>query len=67
MNRFGQGQAPSGNPLRKPRYGFRIQLTDRQRQICARCYMTRYEHERQGLVPDHDFVAPGEATKEPAK
>ncbi len=59
MNRFGVGQAPSGNPFRKLR-GTKVALTERQRELCARCSATRWEHERQGLVPDHDFQPAGE-------
>ncbi len=33
----------------------RIRLTEEQRQKCARCGLTRYDHTREGLGPDHDF------------
>ena len=53
--RFGIGQTPTTNPLRRSRR-LKITLTERQREKCVRCNLTRWEHERDGLVPDHDFV-----------
>jgi hypothetical protein len=64
-SRFGHGQTPTANGLRTRR-GLRIQLTERQRQLCAVCQRTRYEHEREGLVPYHDFAECGRAAYDQA-
>lgn len=54
-HRFGHGQAPSGNPLRRKRCAGRL-LTDRERELCARCNGLRWNHEKgYGLIADHEF------------
>ena len=53
-NRFGIGQAGKGISLGRPA---KFKLTDKQREICGRCDKNRWEHERNGLVPDHEFIS----------
>lgn len=47
------GATPTSNPFRVRR-GSRIKLTNKQRALCV-CGMTRFEHERGCLRPDHEF------------
>ena len=53
---YGVGMTPTGNPFRKSRHAIKLTPSERQSQICQRCELTRYEHERRGIVPDHEFV-----------
>jgi len=58
VNRFGLGQAGGrGGGIRRGLPG--PKLSERDREVCARCTQPRWIHERRnGFVPDHKFEEP---------
>jgi hypothetical protein len=55
MHRWGQGQTPTSNPFPPSKYRRHLSAYDKEK--CLRCGVARWYHTREGLIPDHSFVA----------
>jgi hypothetical protein len=47
-------RTPTSNPFRVSR-SMAIRMTERDMQKCVKCRSPRWQHEKQELIPDHDF------------